>query len=123
MTATWFGPPPTALTEVTNKYGRDYKLILVGDATMSPYEVTHPGGSIEHWNEEAGAVWLARLLQAFPNAVWLNPESRRSWVYTPSVKIVRELMRDRMYPLTLRGLDDAIRRLRQTGVTAPVAVP
>lgn len=115
---------PTSLLEVTRKYGRDYKVIIVGDATMSPYEITHPGGSIEHWNEEAGAAWLARLLHAFPNSVWINPEPRRSWDYTPSVKIVRELMSDRMYGLTLSGLDEAIKRLLKAGVSAPpLAVP
>ncbi len=73
-------------------YGRDYKLIFIGDATMSPYEITYPGGSVEHFNEEAGAVWFTRLLAAFPNAIWLNPEPEQSWSYTPSVKLVREMM-------------------------------
>lgn len=107
---------PTGLLDITRTYGRDYKLIIVGDATMSPYEITYPGGSVEHFNEEAGAVWFTRLLASFPNAVWLNPEPQASWSYTPSVKIVREMMDQRMYPMTLDGLDDAIKRLRQTGV-------
>ena len=86
----------------------DYKLIFVGDATMSPYEITYPGGSVEHWNEEAGAVWLRRLLSAFPKSTWLNPEPRERWDYTPSIAITRELLEGRMFPLTLAGLDDAI---------------
>ncbi|MDJ0657176.1 MAG: VWA domain-containing protein [Xanthomonadales bacterium] len=98
--------------EIIHKYGPDYKLVIVGDATMSPYEITYPGGSIEHWNEEAGAVWLQRLLQHYPKSIWLNPEPRKRWDYTPSVKITRELMEDRMYPLTLSGLDDGIKALR-----------
>ena len=108
----------TSLTDVTRKYGRDYKLIFVGDATMSPYEITQPGGSIEHWNEEAGAAWFVRLLRAFPSAIWLNPEPEQSWVYTPSVKLVRELIDDRMYALTLAGLDAGIRRLRRAALPA-----
>ncbi|MFK8016482.1 MAG: VWA domain-containing protein [Gammaproteobacteria bacterium] len=111
---------PTPLLELTRTYGRDYKVIVVGDATMSPYEITHPGGSVEHYNEEAGAVWFTRLLKAFPNAVWLNPEAEQAWSYTPSVKLIREMVDQRMYPMTLRGLDDAIKRLRQTGLTATV---
>ena len=97
--------------EVLNTYGSDYRVILVGDATMSPYEVAHPGGSVEHWNEEPGAVWMKRLLDTFPKAAWLNPEPRERWDYTPSTKLVRELMDDRMYPLTIAGLDDAIKAL------------
>ena len=99
------------LSEITHKYGPDYKLILVGDATMSPYEIAYPGGSVEHWNEEAGAVWIKRLLNAYPKAVWLNPEPEQRWEYAPSVKLTRELLDDRMFPLTLRGLDDAIKEL------------
>jgi hypothetical protein len=107
---------PTPLLDITRTYGRDYKLIIVGDATMSPYEITYPGGSVEHFNEEAGAVWFKRLLTAFPNAIWLNPEPEQSWSYTPSVKLVREMLEQRMYPMTLSGLDSAIKRLRQAGV-------
>lgn len=98
-------------TEITHKYGADYKLIFVGDATMSPYEIVYPGGSVEHWNEEAGAAWIQRLLKTFPKAVWLNPEPRERWDYTPSIKLTRELLDDRMFPLTVSGLDDAIRKL------------
>jgi uncharacterized protein with von Willebrand factor type A (vWA) domain len=97
--------------DVTHKYGSDYKLIFVGDATMSPYEIVYAGGSVEHWNEEPGAVWIKRLLQTYPKAVWLNPEPEARWEYTPSIKLTRELMDDRMYPMTLAGLDAAIREL------------
>ncbi len=99
------------LTEITHKYGPDYKLVFVGDATMSPYEIAYPGGSVEHWNEEPGATWIKRLLNAYPKAVWLNPEPEGRWEYTPSVKLTRELLDDRMYPLTLAGLDEGIKAL------------
>ncbi len=99
------------LAEVLRTYGADYKLVLVGDATMSPYEILQPGGSIEHWNEEPGAAWLGRLLSTFPRHAWLNPEPEDRWAWTPSVKITRELMEERMYPLTLEGLDRAMRAL------------
>lgn len=98
--------------EITHKYGADYKLVFVGDATMSPYEIAYAGGSVEHWNEEPGAVWIKRMLNTYPKAVWLNPEPQQRWDYTPSVKMTRELLDDRMYPLTVRGLDDAIKKLR-----------
>ena len=97
--------------EIIHKYGHDYKLVFVGDATMSPYEIVYAGGSVEHWNEEPGAVWIERLLKAFPKAIWLNPEPRARWDYTPSVKLTRELMDERMYPLTVAGLDQGIKRL------------
>ena len=97
--------------DITHKYGSDYKLVFVGDATMSPYEIVYAGGSVEHWNEEPGAVWIKRLLNTFPKAIWLNPEPQSRWDYTPSVKLTRELMDDRMYPLTLAGLDDGIKGL------------
>ncbi len=97
--------------EITHKYGADYKLIFVGDATMSPYEIVYPGGSVEHWNEEAGAVWIKRLLSTYPKSIWLNPEPRDRWDFTPSIKLTRELMDDRMYPLTVSGLDEGIRAL------------
>lgn len=102
--------------DLTRTFSDEYKVIVVGDATMSPYEITHPGGSVEHFNEEPGAVWLRRLLAGFPNAVWLNPEPESTWDYTPSVKLIQELMDQRMFPMTLAGLDDAMARLRQTGV-------
>jgi len=97
--------------DITHKYGTDYKLIFVGDATMSPYEIVYAGGSVEHWNDEPGAVWIKRLLNTYPKAIWLNPEPQNRWDYTPSVKLTRELMDDRMYPLTLAGLDNGIRAL------------
>lgn len=101
----------TSMMEVMRTYGHDYKLIFVGDATMSPYEIVQPGGSVEHWNEEAGAVWIKRLLKTWPHHVWLNPEPQQRWEYTPSVQVTRELMEDRMFPLTLAGLDQAIKAL------------
>ncbi len=101
----------TPTLDITHKYGSDYKLIFVGDATMSPYEIVYAGGSVEHWNEEPGAVWIKRLLNTYPKAVWLNPEPQDRWEYTPSTKLIREIMDDRMYPLTIAGLDDAIKTL------------
>ena len=99
------------LYEIINKYGPEYKLILVGDATMSPYEIAYPGGSIEHWNEEPGSVWLKRMLDHFKNAVWINPEEKKHWSFTPSIKLTHDLMEGRMYPLTLDGLSEAIKEL------------
>ena len=101
----------TPTWEVLHKFGHDYKLVFVGDASMSPYEITHPGGSVEHFNEEAGATWLQRLTTTYPAAVWLNPIPQQQWSYSQSVTIIRELMNDRMYPLTLGGLDEAMREL------------
>lgn len=98
-------------TDIAHKYGPDYKLVFVGDATMSPYEIVYAGGSVEHWNEEPGAAWIKRLLNTYPKAIWLNPEPEQRWEYTPSIKLTRELMGDRMYPLTICGLDDGIKRL------------
>src|SRR5262245_1204365 len=95
----------TPTLEVMRTYGPDYRLILVGDATMSPYEITQPGGSVEHWNEESGAVWFSRLLAAYPHHVWLNPEPVERWDCTPSIRLTRELTAERMFPLTLQGLD------------------
>ena len=97
--------------DIAHKYGADYKLIFVGDATMSPYEIVYAGGSVEHWNEEPGAVWIKRLLNTYPKAIWLNPEPQHRWDYTPSVKLIRELMHERMYPLTIAGLDEGIKAL------------
>jgi uncharacterized protein with von Willebrand factor type A (vWA) domain len=102
-----------ATERVLRTYGRDYCVILVGDAAMSPYEITQPGGSIEHWNKEPGALWMQRLCATFPRLVWLNPERRESWDYTASVRITRELVRERMFPLTISGLDQAIRELKR----------
>ena len=97
--------------DITHKYGSDYKLIFVGDATMSPYEIVYAGGSVEHWNEEPGAVWIKRLLNAYSKAIWLNPEPRHRWDYTPSLKLTRDIMNGRMFPLTIAGLDDGIKAL------------
>jgi uncharacterized protein with von Willebrand factor type A (vWA) domain len=97
--------------EIMRTYASDYKLILVGDATMSPYEITYAGGSVEHWNAEPGSFWLQRLRQAYPKFVWLNPQPQPAWRHTQSIQLIRELMEGRMYPLTLSGLDDAIHAL------------
>ncbi len=99
------------LTQLMRTYPHDYRVVFVGDATMGPYEIVQPGGSIEHWNEEAGAVWMQRLREAYPKLVWLNPEPEERWEYTPSIKITRELLEDRMFPLTLEGIDRAARTL------------
>jgi hypothetical protein len=100
-----------ATWDVLHKFPHDYKIVFVGDATMSPYEITYPGGSVEHWNEEAGAVWLQRVAEIYQHAVWLNPVREQHWEYTPSVGMVRQILSDRMYPLTLAGLDSAMREL------------
>ena len=100
------------ILDITHKYGADYKLIFVGDATMSPYEIVYAGGSVEHWNEEPGAVWIKRLLNTYKKAIWINPEPEDRWNFTPSIKLAREIMDDRMYPLTIAGLDEGIRALR-----------
>ena len=97
--------------DVIHTYGPDYRLFFVGDASMSPYEIAHPGGSVEHWNEEAGAAWLTRLLATWPQAVWLNPLPEAHWAYTPSIRMIRELLGERMFPLTLDGLERAMRAL------------
>ncbi|HRX89180.1 MAG TPA: VWA domain-containing protein, partial [Steroidobacteraceae bacterium] len=104
--------------EVLRTYNPDYRVIFVGDATMSPYEIVQPGGSVEHWNQEAGAVWLQRLAAHFPRLVWLNPEPMERWEWTPSIKLTRELLDDRMYPLTLSGLDQAIATLQRRELAA-----
>ena len=101
----------TPTWDLLHKYGHDYKLVFVGDASMSPYEITHAGGSVEHYNEEAGATWLQRLTTTYPAAVWLNPVAEQYWGYTSSIQVMRTLMQDRMYPLTLEGLDEAMRTL------------
>jgi len=101
----------TPTMDVLHKFGHDYKLVFVGDAAMSAYEITHPGGSVEHFNEEPGAVWMQRITNTYPAAAWLNPIPEAQWGYSQSTRILRELMNDRMYPLTLGGLDDAMREL------------
>jgi uncharacterized protein len=100
-----------ATWDIIRKYNKDYKLIFVGDATMSPYEILQPGGSVEYNNEEAGAEWLQRLTSAFPKFAWINPEPQGVWQYRQSISVVQQLMQQRMYPLTLKGLEDAMRML------------
>jgi len=97
--------------DLIHKYDSDWRAIFVGDASMSPYEITIPGGSVEHFNEEAGAVWMKRAREQWPKSVWLNPLPERHWRYTQSVALLRELMEEKMYPLTLEGLDGAMRTL------------
>jgi uncharacterized protein with von Willebrand factor type A (vWA) domain len=101
------------LWDVMHKYGEDYKVVVVGDATMSPYEILQPGGSVEYSNEEAGAVWLQRMLDTWPRAVWLNPEPERLWDYRHSIELVRTIFNSRMFPLTLAGLERAMRELNK----------
>ena len=101
----------TPTWEVIHTYGADYKLIFVGDATMSPYEIARPGGSVEHWNEEAGATWLERMLNTWSRAVWLNPLPEEHWTYAPSLRMIRQLLGDRMFPLSPDGLERAMRAL------------
>ncbi len=97
--------------EVLRTFPHDYRVIFVGDATMSPYEISHAGGSVEHWNAEPGAVWLQRILDAYPRAVWLNPTACASWRYHASLTMIERQMEGRMHPLTLEGLDAAMRDL------------
>jgi uncharacterized protein with von Willebrand factor type A (vWA) domain len=97
--------------DVLHKYGHDYKLVFVGDATMSPYEITYPGGSVEHTNPEAGSVWLQRMLDVYEHAVWINPQPEAHWPYHESIEITRQLMGGRMFALTIDGLDRAMRTL------------
>ena len=101
----------TPTLDVIRTYPSDYRVVFVGDASMSPYEIVMPGGSVEHWNEEPGEVWLTRLLAHFPKSVWLNPVPRTHWDYTHSIQHIRRVFADRMFPLTLEGLDQAMREL------------
>src|ERR1700744_246336 len=103
----------TPVTQVLRTYGHDYRVIFVGDATMSPYEITQPGGSVEHWNPEAGSAWMQRMTAASPRLVWLDSEKEDRWGYTASVRITGELVDDRMFPVTIQGLDAAIGALRR----------
>ncbi len=103
----------TPTMEVINTYGPDYRLVLVGDATMSPWEISHPGASVEHWNDVAGAVWMKRLLARWRRAVWLNPVPEAYWEDTSSIALLRELMTDRMFPLTVEGLNGAVASLQK----------
>ena len=101
----------TSTHDIIHKFGRDHKLVIVGDAAMSPYEITHAGGSIEHFNEEAGAIWLKRLTDSYLSAAWINPTPDAYWGHSASTAIIRRLMDDRMYALTLDGLEEAMREL------------
>ena len=101
----------TPTWELLHTYPHDYKAIFVGDASMSPYEIVQPGGSVEHMNAEAGETWMRRVLATYPHAVWLNPVPESNWNYTASIRMMRQLMAGRMYPLTLAGLDSAMREL------------
>src|SRR5918994_2041204 len=101
----------TATLDVIRTYPADYRVVFVGDASMSPYEIVMPGGSVEHWNEEAGQVWTERILSHFHKAVWLNPIPRKHWDYTQSIGILRRLFGERMFPLTIAGIDEAMREL------------
>ncbi|MCC6201546.1 MAG: VWA domain-containing protein [Gammaproteobacteria bacterium] len=106
-------------TQILHTYSADYRVIFVGDATMSPYEILMPGGSVEHWNEEAGAIWMQRLLTAYPHAMWLNPQAESRWPLVPSIMLLHKLMSGRMAPVTLEGLERGIRMLRQASSTPP----
>jgi uncharacterized protein with von Willebrand factor type A (vWA) domain len=97
--------------QVMHTYPHDYKVIFVGDATMSPYEIVHPGGSVEHWNEESGETWLQRMMSVYPKSVWLNPVPEGYWDTTPSIQVIKQLFGHRMFPMTLDGLDRAMKDL------------
>ena len=93
---------------ILNKYGRDYKVVFVGDATMAPYEITHAGGSVEHWNEEPGAAWVSRFMGIYEKLVWINPTPQETWEYSSSVAMTQDLVDGQMYPLTIRGLEEGM---------------
>ncbi|MDY0005865.1 MAG: VWA domain-containing protein, partial [Spongiibacteraceae bacterium] len=97
--------------DLLHKYASDYKVIIIGDASMSPYEIVQPGGSVEHWNEEAGEVWFRRLKQTYEKLVWLNPLPREEWEWTQSIAMIERLTEGHMYPLTLAGLEEAMQFL------------
>ena len=101
----------TSTYDLLHKYSSDYKVIFVGDASMAPYEVTHAGGSVEHWNEESGATWFRRLQDVYDKVIWLNPVKEEYWQYTQSIHTVRQLTGDKMYPLTLQGLEAGMKYL------------
>jgi uncharacterized protein with von Willebrand factor type A (vWA) domain len=105
----------TSTWSLLRRFNADYRVVFVGDATMSPYEIEQPGGSVEHWNDEPGRVWMQRFASHFHRLVWLNPEPVDHWQWTPSIGITRELVGGRMFPLTLSGLDHAMRELRRPG--------
>lgn len=99
--------------DVLHTYGPDYRVIFVGDASMSPYEIAYAGGSVEHWNDEPGRVWLQRFRQKFPRSIWLNPVSQRHWTYTHSIQMVKELFEENMYPLSVEGIDAGMKALNR----------
>lgn len=105
------GAESIATQDLLHKYGADYKVVFVSDAAMAPYEITQPGGSVEHWNEEAGYVWMQRFREKFRKLIWINPYPQNTWGYTTSTQIIRDLVDDQMYPLTLRGLEEGMRHL------------
>ncbi len=105
------GSERTSTQDLLHKYGADYKVIFIGDAAMAPYEVTQAGGSVEHWNEEPGYVWMQRFMQKFKKLIWINPYPKHTWDYTASTSIIRELVEDEMYPLTIEGLEEGMRYL------------
>jgi uncharacterized protein with von Willebrand factor type A (vWA) domain len=105
----------TSTYSLLRRFNPDYRVVFVGDATMSPYEIEQPGGSVEHWNEESGRTWMQRIARHFSRLVWLNPEPEDRWQWTPSIGITRDLVDGRMYPLTLKGLDHAMSELRRRG--------
>lgn len=100
------------VVDLLHTFGRDYKVIFVGDATMGPYEITYPGGSVEHWNQEPGAVWMKRITEHFDKCIWLNPQSEPHWPYYSSIGIIKELIEDKMFPLTIEGLEQGIKALK-----------
>ncbi len=97
--------------DILHKYTHEYKVIFVGDATMAPYEITHAGGSVEHWNEEAGAIWMQRVIDTFDKVVWINPTPQDTWEYSTSVALAKRLVDNQMYPLTIRGIEDGMNYL------------
>jgi uncharacterized protein with von Willebrand factor type A (vWA) domain len=101
----------TPTWEVLHKYGHDWKIVFVGDASMSPYEITYPGGSVEHWNEEPGQVWMQRFANIYQKVAWLNPVPEKHWAHAQSIQMFKQLVGDRMYPLTIDGLERAMREL------------
>jgi uncharacterized protein len=94
--------------DILHKYSHDYKVIFVGDATMAPYEITHSGGSVEHWNEEAGAIWMQRMMDTFDKVIWINPTPHDTWEYSTSVALTNKMVDDQMYPLTIRGIEEGM---------------
>ena len=104
--------PVISTRELLRTYPRDWRVIFVGDASMSPWEITHPGASVEHWNEESGSTWMRRALRTWERCLWINPLPRADWELTRSVGLLRELMGGRMVPLTMEGLDEGVRLLR-----------